>query len=141
MNAARIRLSTIMRIGAPEIIRLLAEEAANASNMEGSPRRSGADEYEALIARSMPRVLDAVGADDRARAQMLESLAQPAPAVPVQPVPPLARVGLLSIGLKVSREHVERTVAGQAEAGAILAEFDLFAAALRGALSGLPAKS
>src|SRR6266852_2675522 len=117
MNAARIRLSTIMCLRAPEIVRLLAEEAARASNMEGSPRRSSADEYEALIARSMPRVLDAVGADDRARAQMLESLAQPTP-VPVQPVPPLARVGLLSIGLKVSREHVARTVAGQPEAGA-----------------------
>jgi len=140
MNAARIRLSTIMRLRAPEIVRLLAEEAARASNMEGSPRRSSADEYEALIARSMPRVLDAVGADDRARALMLESLAQPTP-VPVQPVPPLARVGLLSIGLKVSREHVARTVAGQPEAGAILAEFDLFAVALRSALSGLPAKS
>jgi hypothetical protein len=141
MNAARIRLSTIMRLGAPEIIRLLAEEAAAASNMEGSPRRSSADEYEAVIARSVPRVLDAVGADDRARAQMLESLAQPGPEVAVQPVPPLARVGLLSIGLKVSREHVERTVAGQPEAAAIVAEFDLFAAALRATASRLPAKS
>jgi hypothetical protein len=141
MNAARIRLSTILRIGAPDIIRLLAEEAARVSSRDASPRRSGADEYEALIARFVPRVLDAVGAEDRARAQMLASLAQPGPEAAVQPVPPLAQVGLLSIGLKVGREHVERTVAGQPEAAAILGEFDLFGVALRGTLNPLPAKS
>jgi hypothetical protein len=141
MNAARIRLSTILRLGAPDIIRLLAEEAARASNMEGSPRHTSADEYEALIARFVPRVLDAVGSDDRARAQTLATIVQPAPDVAVQPVPPVARVGLLSIALKVSRGHVERMTAGQPEAAAILAEFDVFAAAMRAALSPLPAKS
>ncbi len=131
MNAARIRLSTLLRLGSPKIIRLLAEEAARAANAEDAPQRTGADEYEAYIARLVPRALDAVGADDRERTAMLKSLAEANGGVAIRPVPPVARVGLLSIGLRVSREHVERTVAGSPEAAGILAEFDLFARDLR----------
>jgi len=131
MNAARIRLSTLLRLGSPQIIRLLAEEAARAANAEDAPVSTSADEYEAYISRLVPRALDAVGADDRERAIMLASLAQTNAGVPIKPVPPVARVGLLSIGLRVSREHIERTVAGTPEADAILAEFDLLARDLR----------
>ncbi|HEY3217463.1 MAG TPA: hypothetical protein VGK15_00080 [Candidatus Limnocylindria bacterium] len=141
MNAARVRLSTLLRLGAPEIIRMLAEEAAGAANAEGSRLHTSADEYEAFLARLVPRALDAVGANDRERPAMLVSLARGETGVPIRPVPPVARVGLLSIGLRVSREHVERTVAGQPEAAAILKEFDDFARDLRAALAPLAARS
>src|SRR5258705_13733832 len=140
MNAARVRLSTLLRLGAPELIRMLAEEAASAATAEGSPHPTSADEYEAFLARLVPRALDAVGASDRDRAVMLASLAQGQTGVAIKPVPPVARVGLLSIGLRVSREHIERTVAGQPEAGMILKEFDDFARDLRSALAPLAAR-
>lgn len=141
MNTARIRLSTLLRLGSPQIIRLLAEEAARAANAEDAAVRTSADEYEAYISRLVPRALDAVGADDRERTRMLASLAQTNAGVPIRPVPPVARVGLLSIGLRVSREHIERTVAGTPEADAILAEFDLFARDLRASAAQLAARS
>lgn len=141
MNAARIRLSTLLRLGSPQIIRLLAEEAARAANAADAPLSTSADEYEAFIARLVPRALDAVGADDRERASMLASLAQANTGVPIRPVPPVARVGLLSIGLRVSREHIERTMSGTPEAASILAEFDVFARDLRAAAAPLAARS
>jgi len=141
MNTARIRLSTLLRLGSPQVIRLLAEEAARAANAEDAAVRTSADEYEAYISRLVPRALDAVGADDRERTVMLASLAQTHAGVPIRPVPPVARVGLLSIGLRVSREHIEQTVAGTPEADAILAEFDLFARDLRASAAPLAARS
>jgi hypothetical protein len=141
MNAARVRLSTLLRLGGPEIIRMLAEEAATAASSQDAPSPTSADEYEAFLARLVPRALDAVGAGYRYRPAMLASLARGETGVPIKPVPPVARVGLLSIGLRVAREHVERTVAGQPESDAILKEFDLFAWDLRAALAPISARS
>ena len=141
MNSARVRLSTLLRLGAPEIIRMLAEEAASAATAEGPGLRTTADEYEAFLARLVPRALDAVGAGDRERTVMLVALARGETGVVIRPVPPVARVGLLSIGLRVSRDHVERTVAGQPETDAILKEFDMFARDLSAALAPFAATS
>jgi len=140
VDTARARLATLLRLAAPDIVRALAEEAARSVSSETSSVRSSPDEYETWIARLLPRALDAVGAEDGERAQLLASLAQESGAS-VRVVPPVARVGLLSIGLRLARGHVERTLAGQPEAAAILREFDLFAAALRASVVPMSARS
>ncbi|HKW77741.1 MAG TPA: hypothetical protein VJQ09_01505 [Candidatus Limnocylindria bacterium] len=137
MNAARVRLSTLLRLAAPDIIRALAEEAARSTNAQGA----SADEYEVFLARFTPRALDAVGADDQRRSQMLAAMSMVDGGVPVRPVPPVARVGLLSIGLRLGREHIEKITVGDPDSGAVLREFDLFGAALRASVAPLAARA
>jgi hypothetical protein len=141
MEVARARLATLMRLAMPDIVRAVAEEAARSTNTASAVVRSTAQEYETWIWRFVPRAIEAIGSDDQHRAALLGSFAMVESPPTVRPVPPLARVGLLSIGLHLAREHVERLVGNTPEAADVLREFDLFDVALRASVAPLAARS
>ena len=83
-----------------------------------------------------PAVLDAVGADDPQRTRAFVALAI-TEVDGMRPVPPVARVGLLEIGIRLAHEHVLASVKGRPDAGSINAEFDVLADQMRSALVAL----
>ena len=140
MNSARVDLSIILRRASPDIIRALAEEAARSITVDGSTSGANVNDYEAWMNTRMRGALDAVAADDDQRARTLMSLAAADPGASVRPIPLLARVGLLSIGLRLARAQTERATVGQADAAEIMREFDLLDAALRSSYAAFAAR-
>ena len=80
-----------------------------------------------------PPVLDAIAANDEQRATTLAALAvaQAEGTLPVPSVPPVVRVGLLEIGIRLGREVVAAAAAGRADGAAITHEFEILAGQLR----------
>lgn len=137
MNADRVRLSILLRRTAPALTRALAREAARASQRDEAAVDSLADRYALWIGRSTPRALDAIAADDVVRARLLASLTTEVPPGGVEPIPPVARVGLMRIGLRTAREHLRDATADEADAPRLMAEFDRYAEAIESALAPL----
>ena len=141
MNPARARLATLLRLAMPDILQEVAEEAARSTNAASAVVRATAQEYETWIWRYVPKAIEAVSADDEQRAAILASFAMVEANPTVRPVPPVARVGLLSIGIRLAREQIEKLAGDSAEADPVLREFDLFAATLRTSVAPLAARS
>jgi hypothetical protein len=137
MNPARMRLATLLRLAMPDILQQVAEEAARSTNTAGAVVRATAQEYETWMWRFIPKALEAVSVDDQQRAAILASFAMVESTPTVRPVPPVARVGLLSIGVRLGREQIERLAGDSPEAPEIMREFDLFVATLRASATAL----
>jgi hypothetical protein len=125
----RFELSAILRPAAPGIIRRIVDEAARSSGAHADDVRA----YEALMLEMTPPVLDLIAASDEQRATALAALAvgQAEGRLPVPPIPPVVRVGLLEIGIRLGREVVTAAVAGSAQGPAIAHEFEVLAGQLR----------
>jgi len=140
MNPARARLATLLRLAMPDILQEVAEEAARSTNAASAIVRATAQEYETWMWRFVPKAIEAVGADDQQRAAILASFAMVESNSTVRPVPPVARVGLLSIGIHLGRAQIERLAGEGPEADALMREFDLFTAALTASVAPLAAR-
>ncbi len=134
MDADRVRLSILVRRAAPEIVRALVEEAARSTSADSATAAERSALLAGRIARDMPVALDAIAADDVQRARLLSSLAEHMSADEPVAIPPLVRAGLLSIGLRLTRERLSRAVAGEPGADGVLRELDTYAAAVREAI-------
>jgi hypothetical protein len=124
----RFALSAILRPATPGIIRRIVEEAARSSGTRDDVRA-----YEAMMLEMTPPVLDLIAANDEQRANALAALAvgQAEDRLPVPSLPPVVRVGLLEIGIRLGREVVATSVAGRADGPAIAHEFEVLAGQLR----------
>jgi hypothetical protein len=131
IESARLVLSAILRRAAPAIISRVADEAATAAG-----RPDVREAYVALMEACAPDALDAVGSNDRERARLLSSLAT-TDAAGAPPVPPLARAGLLEIGLRLAYDIVAREAAAHPDGGLIESEFIVLAHQMRDALAAL----
>jgi hypothetical protein len=125
----RLALSGILRRVSPGIIKRIVEEAARASGASADDLRA----YEAMMLAMTPPVLDAIAADDKARADLLVTLAieQSEGAIAVPSVPPVARVGLLEIGIRLGRQEIVAATRGRTDAEEIIHEFEVLADQLR----------
>jgi hypothetical protein len=125
----RFALSAILRPATPGIIRRIVEEAARSSGARADEVRA----YEAMMLEMTPPVLDLIAANDEERATALAALAvgQAEGRLPVPSLPPVVRVGLLEIGIRLGREVVTTAVAGRADGAAIAREFEVLAGQLR----------
>jgi len=131
-TASRLALSAILRPATPGIITRVVDEAARSSGAHAEDIRA----YEALMLKLADDVLDAIGADDAQRTRTFVSLAI-TEVDDLRPVPPVARVGLLEIGLRLAREHVVASSKGRPDAASINAEFEILAEQMRAALVAL----
>jgi hypothetical protein len=125
----RFALSAILRPATPGIITRIVEEAARSSGARADDVRA----YEALMLEMTPPVLDVIAANDEQRATALAALAigQAEGQLPAPSIPPVVRVGLLEIGIRLGREVVTTAVAGRADGSAIAREFEVLAGQLR----------
>ena len=125
----RLALSAILRPATPGIIKRIVEEAARSSGA----RIEDVKAYETMMLEMTPPVLDAVAANDEQRATTLASLAigQAEGRLPVPSIPPVVRVGLLEIGIRLGREVVTAAAASRADGAAITHEFEVLAGQLR----------
>ena len=127
---ARLALSAILRPVTPGILKNIVAEAAKTSG--SSPQDLGT--YEALMAQMTPAVLDVVAADDVTRSRALQALTlRELEDLHVPDIPPVARVGLLEIGIRLGRAEVVAAAQGRPDGAAIIREFDTFATQLRAA--------
>lgn len=127
-------LSAIIRRAAPGIIDRIAEEAARSSRA----RPEDVARYRDWMNAAAPIALDAIAVDDAQRAGLMTAFAEvQADAVP--PVPPVARVGLLEIGIRLAHEVVAAETAQRADAVEVELEFRRFAEQLRAALRAVGA--
>ena len=125
---ARLALSAILRPVTPGILKNVVAEAAKSSG--ASPQDLG--KYEALMARMTPPVLDLIVADDVTRSRVLQALTvRELEDLQLPLIPPVARVGLLEIGIRLGRAEVVAAAQGRPDAAAIIREFDTFATQLR----------
>lgn len=86
------------------------------------------------MARMTPTILDLIAADDQTRARVLPALTlRELEDLHLPRIPPVARVGLLEIGIRLGRAEVAAAAQGRPDAAAILREFDAFATQLRAA--------
>lgn len=131
---ARIRLSVILRSAAPLIIERIVAEAARSSGAGSDDVRA----YEALMRQLAPAILDAVAAGDDVRARTFEALAT-VDVDGMNRVPPVARVGLLEIGLRLARTEIDVASRGRPDGDSVLRELDVLAGQLRRALVSLGA--
>ena len=125
----RLALSAILRPVTPGIIRNIVDEAARASGASPNDLRA----YDAMMQAMTPAVLDVIAADDSARASLLASLAmqQAEGRIPVPPVPPVVRVGLLEIGIRLGRMEIAAATSARPDAKEIMREFEILADQLR----------
>ena len=125
----RFALSAILRASTPGIVRKIVEEAARSSGATPDDVRA----YERVLLEMTPPVLDAVGANDEVRVRTFMALAD-TQFSGVKPVPPVARVGLLEIGIRLGYEEIAERTKGRADALAIEQEFETLVSQLRGAV-------
>jgi len=137
MSPARQRLATLLRLAMPSILQQLAEEAARSTNAAGAVVRTTAQEYENFMWRYIPKAIEAVSADDQQRATILGSFAMIEPNPTARPVPPVARVGLLSMGIRLGREQIVQLAGEGPDAAELVREFDLFVASLQASVGAL----
>lgn len=130
----RIRLSVILRSAAPLIIERIVAEAARSSGAGSDDVRA----YEALMRQLAPAILDAVAAGDDVRARTFGALAT-VDVDGMNRVPPVARVGLLEIGLRLARTEIEIASRGRPDGDGVVSELDVLAGQLRSALVALGA--
>ena len=121
-------LSAILRRAAPRIIGQIADEAARSVH---APETVSA--YVAWMNLVAPIALDAIAADEPQRARLLAEFAG-VEVDSVRRVPPVARVGLLEIGIRLAHAEVEHESSSRPDAIEIQAEFRRFADQLRTAL-------
>lgn len=124
----RFALSAILRTATPVILRRVVDEAARSSAATPDDVRA----YERLLRELTPTVLDAVAANDEVRLRTFMSL-RDTQFSNVKPVPPVARVGLLEIGIRLGSNEVANAVKGRTDAARIEQEFEILVAQLRGA--------
>ena len=124
----RFALSAILRGATPRVLRLILDEAARSSG--GTPDDVRA--YERVLNEMTPPVLDAIAANDEARLRIFMGLRE-MQLSGVKPVPPVARVGLLEIGIRLGQVEVTNAVKGRADALRIEQEFETLCSQLRGA--------
>lgn len=121
-------LSAVLRRAAPRIVAQIADEAARSVHAP-----EVASTYAAWMSEVGGIVLDAVAADDLQRSRLLAEFGA-VDAGAVLAVPPVARVGLLEIAVRLAHEEIARETATRSDALQIQAEFRRFADELRTAL-------
>jgi hypothetical protein len=124
----RFALSAILRAATPSMIRQIVEEAARSSGATPDDVRA----YERVLHDKIPTVLDAVAANDEVRLRTFMALRETQTSG-IRPVPPVARVGLLEIGIRLGSAEVTNAVKGRADAARIEQEFETLISQLRGA--------
>lgn len=122
-------LSAILRRAEPRIVGQIADEAARSVH---APETVAA--YRAWMDSVAPIALDAIAADDAQRARLLAEFGT-VDVDSLRTVPPVARVGLLEIGIRLAHEEIERETASRPDALEVQAEFRRFAEQLRLALT------
>jgi hypothetical protein len=127
-------LSAVLRRAAPSIITRVADEAATSA---GRPEMRPA--YVAFMEACAPDVLDAVASNDRERTRLLATLAT-TDVADTPSVPPLARAGLVEIGLRLGYDVVAREAAAHPDGGLIESEFMVLAHQMRDALATVAGK-
>jgi len=124
-------LSAMLRRAAPTIITRVADEAAASA---GKPELR--DVYVALMEACAPDTLDAIASNDRERARLLSTLVT-TDVAGMPPVPPLARAGLVEIGLRLAYDIVARETATHPDGGLVESEFVVLAHQMRETLSAI----
>ena len=132
----RFALSAVLRTAMPTIVRRIVEEAARSSGASPDDVRA----YERVLLENIPPVLDAVAANDEIRLKTFMQMRE-MQLSGVKPVPPVARVGLLEIGLRLGHAEITERVKGRADALRIEQEFETLAAQLRGAMAAFAGPS
>ena len=122
-------LSAIIRRAAPGIIARIAEEAAR-SNHAGPDQVAA---YTMWMNAAANVAIDAIAADDPQRLRILAAFGE-MQVDTIRPVPPVARVGLLEIGLRLAEDEVQRAVASRPDSVDVHLEFRRFGEELRAAL-------
>lgn len=128
----RADLVALVRPRVEEIIRRIAEECARAAS-GGALDRALADSLTAAMLELAPAWVDALEASDAERADRLLLLQGRGLGPRFRAVPPLARVGAVSYGLRITRAAVvEVCAAAGRPAAPLIEELDLFEHALGG---------
>jgi hypothetical protein len=127
----RFALSAILRPAVPGIIKRIVDEAVRSSGASSAEARA----YEALMLEMTPPVLDAIAASDERRLMVMAGLAQGQAegTLPIPAVPPVARLGLLEIGVRLGREEVTAATRDRADGPSIMREFEILVGQLRAA--------
>ncbi len=113
---------------AHDIVHTLAVEAARATSQRADPALL--PQYERWLRAFVPAALRVAEAEDAERPRLLDELLRVEPPA-VQAVPPVARFGLLTVGVRFAREAVrEDAVARGIDANAMANEITQFANAL-----------
>jgi hypothetical protein len=128
----RLFLSAVLRAATPRIIARVVLEAMHSSGAGPEDGRA----YEALMRSLAPEVLDAVAANDADRARAFAALGT-REIDGMRAVPPVARVGLLEIGLRLAREEVAAAARGRPDRERIERELAVLSDQMRSALLAL----
>ena|SRR5438105_5284424 len=130
---ARATLATILRRATPHIVVLVAQEAARSSGASSDDRRT----YEAFLASAAAPILEVVPASDAERERAFATALPRLVLQRARVVPPVARVGLLEIGLRMARTDIAREAASDDERVTLERELATLGDQLRAAVSAM----
>src|SRR5437870_5607725 len=130
---ARETLATILRRATPDIVVLVAQEAARSSGATITERHA----YEAFMSSAAAPILDVVTASDAERERAFTTFLPRIALDRARAVPPIARVGLLEIGLRLARTEIGRVATTEEERAGLERELGTLGDQLRGAISAM----
>ena len=133
MDHTRSTLAAIVRRATPDIIVLIAQEAARSSGASPDERRG----YETFLSAAAAPILEIVDASDEERERAIASALPRIALQRARAVPPVARVGLLEIGLRLARAEIARVADSDEQRVALEAELATLGAQLRGAVDAM----
>ena len=130
---ARARLASILRRATPGIVVLVAQEAARSSGATVDERQA----YETFMSSAAAPILEVVAAEDREREHAFATILPRLALQRARTVPPVARVGLLEIGLRLARTEIARVAATDDDRAALERELAILGEQLRGAVTAM----
>jgi hypothetical protein len=132
----RTALAAALGASVDGILVRLAEEAARSSTLGSEPESEVVDSYLDWMRAFVPAALDAAAADDQHRAELLKRWATTTPPTHLRAVPPVARRGLFTLGIRLAREEVAAyaRATGKSES-ALVNEMDRFTEAMAATLA------
>lgn len=133
IDPARSTLAVLVRRVTPDIVVLIAQEAARASGASLDERRS----YEAFLSAAAAPILAVVEQPDAERERAFAAVLPRLALQRARVVPPVARVGLLEIGLRLARTEIARQATSDAERLALERELATLGDQLRGAVHAM----
>src|SRR5438270_9820072 len=130
---ARASLATILRRATPDIVVRVAQEAARSSGATIDERQA----YETFLSAAAAPILDVVPADDGERERAFAAVLPRLALQRARTVPPVARVGLLEIGLRLARTEIARVAATDQDRAALERELAILGEQLWGAVTAM----